>query len=88
MYIMGSSPTRGSSFFLGKVTALGVLCCFALVCLTLFASFFLLICHKNMHIYICIEENNVYEYMNKCLKESLAFRISCIREESQNSEGK
>ena len=39
---MGSSPTRGSSFFLGKVTALGVLCCFALfVCLTLLASFFL-----------------------------------------------
>ena len=39
---MGSSPTRGSSFFLGKVTALGVLCCFALfACLTLLASFFL-----------------------------------------------
>ena len=41
---MGSSPTRGSSFVLhvGKVTALGVLCCFALfVCLTLLASFFL-----------------------------------------------
>ena len=36
---MGSSPTRGSSF---EVTALGVLCCFALfVCLTLLASFFL-----------------------------------------------
>ena len=32
----------GSSFFLGKVTALGVLCYFALfVCLTLLASFFL-----------------------------------------------
>ena len=43
MYVyVGSSPTRGSSFFLGKVTALGVLCCFALfVCLTLLASFFL-----------------------------------------------
>ena len=42
MYMyMGSSPTRGSSFFLGKATALGVLCCFALfVCLTLLASFF------------------------------------------------
>ena len=39
---MGSSPTRGSSFFLGNVTTLGVLCCFALfVCLTLLASFFL-----------------------------------------------
>ena len=39
---MGSSPTRGSSFFLGKVTALGVLCCFALfVCLFDLASFFL-----------------------------------------------
>ena len=40
--VVGSSPTRGSSFFLGKVTALGVLCCFALfVCLTLLASFVL-----------------------------------------------
>ena len=30
------------SFFLGKMAALGVLCCFALfVCLTLLASFFL-----------------------------------------------
>ena len=41
---MGSSPTGGSSFFLGKVTALGVLCCFALLfvlpCL-LFSSFLL-----------------------------------------------
>ena len=40
--VVGSSPTRCSSFFLGKVTTLGVLCCFALfVCLTLPASFFL-----------------------------------------------
>ena len=29
--VVGSSPTRGSSFFLGKMTALGVLCCFALL---------------------------------------------------------
>ena len=28
---VGSSPTRGSSFFLGKVTSMGVLCCFALL---------------------------------------------------------
>ena len=51
---MGSSPTRGSSFFLGKVTALGVLCCFALfVCLTLLASFFLPshLSFKNMYMY-------------------------------------
>ena len=39
---MGSSPTRGSSFFLGKVTALGALCCFALfVCLFDLSCFFL-----------------------------------------------
>ena len=41
------------SFFLGKVTALGVLCCFALfVCLTLLASFFLPshLSFKNMYI--------------------------------------
>ena len=35
-------PPEAAHFFLGKVTALGVLCCFALfVCLTLLASFFL-----------------------------------------------
>ena len=28
---LGSSPTRGSSFYFGKVTALGVLCCFAML---------------------------------------------------------
>ena len=52
---MGLSPTRGSSFFLGKVTALGVLCCFALfVCLTLLASFFLPshLSFKNMYVVI------------------------------------
>ena len=49
---MGLIFTRGSSFFLGKVTALGVLYCFALfVCLTLLvlASFFHLISHNNMY---------------------------------------
>ena len=53
--VVGSSPTRGSSFFLGKVTALGVLCCFALfVCLTLLASFFLPshLSFKNMYIQV------------------------------------
>ena len=43
-----------SSFFLGKVTALGVLCCFALfVCLILLASFFLPshLSFKNMYIF-------------------------------------
>ena len=35
-------PPEAAHFFLGKVTALGVLCCFALfVCLNLLASFFL-----------------------------------------------
>ena len=29
--VVGSIPTRGGSFFLRKVTALGVLCCFALL---------------------------------------------------------
>ena len=41
--VVGSSPTRGSSFFLGKVTALGVLCCFALFIALFLPSFF--ICH-------------------------------------------
>ena len=39
---MGLNPTRGSSFFSGIVTALGVLCCFNLqCCLFNLASFFL-----------------------------------------------
>ena len=59
---MYMSPTRGSSFFLGKVTALGVLCCFALfVCLILLASFFLPshLSFKNMYLYctFCYSRN-------------------------------
>ena len=49
--VLGGIQT--SSFFLGKVTALGVLCCFALfVCLILLASFFLPshLSFKNMYI--------------------------------------
>ena len=30
--VLGSNPTRGSSFFSGKVTALRVLCCYVVVC--------------------------------------------------------
>ena len=46
-------PPEAAHFFLGKVTALGVLCCFALfVCLTLLASFFLPshLSFKNMYL--------------------------------------
>ena len=53
----GFESHPGSSFFLGKVTALGVLCCFALfVCLTLLASFFLPshLSFKNM---LCTQEH-------------------------------
>ena len=43
--------------FLGKVTALGVLCCFALfVCLTLLASFIHL-SFKNMYMYMYIHKH-------------------------------
>ena len=47
-------PPKADHFFLGKVTALGVLCCFALfVCLTcLLLSFFLLISHLKTCIYM------------------------------------
>ena len=53
---------------LGKVTALGVLCCFALfVCLTLLASFFLPshLSFKNMYIHERVYAN-MYMYM--CFK--------------------
>ena len=48
-------PPEAAHFFLGKVTALGVLCCFALfVCLTLLASFFLPshLSFKNMYVFL------------------------------------
>ena len=73
----GSSPTRGSSFFLGKVTALGVLCCcFALfVCLTLLASFFLPshLSFKNMY--------NVHVCTCTCFNER------CRRKEERSKQG-
>ena len=53
-----------SSFFLGKVTVLGVLCCFALfVCLTLLASFFLPshLSFKNMYMYMYV---SIKKYRN------------------------
>ena len=63
---MGSSPTRGNSFFLGKVTALGVLCYFSLfVCLTLLASFFIPshLSFKNICTCICLCQQVKYKYM-------------------------
>ena len=64
---MGSSPTRGSSFFLGKVTALDVLCYFALfVCLTLLASFFLPshLSFKNMYMYTVFPDIDAAAFIN------------------------
>ena len=57
-------PPEAAHFFLGRVTALGVLCCFALfVCLTLLASFFLPshLSFKNMYMYMyaCMYVQNV-----------------------------
>ena len=51
---VGSSPTRGSSFFFGKVTALGVLCCFALL-----ASFYLPSHLSLKHVYTMYVHVNV-----------------------------
>ena len=59
--------------FLGKVTALGVLCCFALfICLTLLASFFLPshLSFKNMYMYvhcIMIYVQFLYTYIRVCM---------------------
>ena len=76
---MGSSPTRGSSFFLGKVTALGVLCCFALfVCLTLLASFFL---PSHLSLTTCIYLRMSWEVEANLLADTtwpLAFPISVV----------
>ena len=53
---MGSSPTRGSSFFLGKVTALvAVLLC--LVCLSSFSSLII-----NMYMYMY----TIYIHVHVC----------------------
>ena len=56
--------------FLGKVTALGVLCCFALfVCLTLLASFFLPshLSFKSMYIYIYIHVYVLHVHVHVCV---------------------
>ena len=58
------------SFFLGKVTALGVLCCFALfVCLTLLASFFLPshLSFKNMYMYIYMYHASDSNTISSCI---------------------
>ena len=79
---MGSSPTRGTfcgSFFLGKVTALGVLCCFALfVCLTLLASFFLPshLSFKNM--YIHCTSMHVYTCTCTCMHHQIVLFAACV----------
>ena len=71
---MGSSSNRGSSFFLGKVTALGVLCCFALfVCLTLLASF-LLPSHLSFSIY------TAHTYVCTCAGASLSKYVEHLEE--------
>ena len=63
-------PPEAANFFLGKVTALGVLCCFALfVCLTLLASFFLPshLSFKNMYINVYTTVHHVYVELCKIL---------------------
>ena len=69
-------PTRGSSFFLGKVTALGVLCCFALfVCLTLLASFFLPSHLSLKKMYIHMEY--IYMYMRQLIFSRKSDCLGC-----------
>ena len=71
-----SYTISNTQFILGKVTALGVLCCFALfVCLTLLASFFLLISHLKTCIYLC---------MSVCIFITMATHIlTCLNEEAE-----
>ena len=70
------------SFFLGKVTALGVLCCFALfVCLTLLASFFLPshLSFKNMSTFlklVCyMYITCMYMHVHTCMYMYLYFHV-------------
>ena len=57
-------PPEAAHFFSGKVTALGVLCCFALfVCLTLLASFFL---PSHLSLKTCIILYCVYCIISAC----------------------
>ena len=78
---MGSSPTRGSSFFLGKVTTLGVLCCFALfVCLTVLASFFHLFSSLiKKHVLVTVARCILWESFNEgCKQEAVKLRGEAI----------
>ena len=57
---MGLNPTRGSSFFFGKVAALGVLSCFALYGL---ACFFLPSFYMYIYMYMYISCMYIYMYI-------------------------
>ena len=71
------SPTRNSSFFLGKVTTLGAVLLCLVVCLTLLASFFLPShlslkhVHVCMHAYIVHRENLQLMSLNPILGNSV-----------------
>ena len=77
--------TRGSSFFLGKVTALGVLCCLCLVvCLTLLASFFLpshlSLKHVYMYMYFKINrhrDETTQQFFPSLLTNQLSHCVQC-----------
>ena len=70
-----------------KVTALGVLCCFALfVCLTLLASFFLPshLSFKNMYMYIVLYNLNTFNRLTYMYRVptiyTTIFTYNCIQE--------
>ena len=72
--------TRGSLFFLGKVTALGVLCCFALfVCLTLLASFFLPHSYGIQSIHVRFGPSQLSCLGSSVVERSVECRVSWVR---------
>ena len=67
-----------AALFLDIVTALGVLCCFALfVCLTLLASFFLPLPLYNVYMYTvtCLHPGSV-EYVEPCVGRNAGCVVS------------
>ena len=77
-------------YMLGKVTALGVLCCLALfVCLTLLASFFLPshLSFKNMYFFVLCMYMYIHVYtciylVPVCISGELSYTLLCVNREA------
>ena len=80
IYTYSILPTRGSSFFFGQVTALGVLCCFALYDLSSASSYNVHVCLFDLACFFLSSFSslikNMYMYMCRCCLWMIAVFLS------------